>query len=164
MIREMRWCCFTKANSHRNRTGEHYFCHLLGGILLECHLGMAIGSLQKACVAMSRKFRYCLFVYATVEQGGYKIVAQSVEMKSLGKTVFIKDLSKMLCEGVRVDMFSILSSKEILAERDAIFLSILLLKTTIGENEIHHIIAHVDRAGFTVLGRTFGNTMSENRS
>ena len=102
MIKEMRWCCLTKANSDRNRTGEHYLRHLLGGVLLECHLGMAVGSLQKAGVAMSRQFCYRLFVHAAVEQGGDEVMAQSVEMKPLGKTVFIKDLSKMLCEGVRV--------------------------------------------------------------
>ena len=70
----------------------------------------------------------------------------------------------MLGEGIRMDRLSVLSGKEILAEWDAVFLCIPLLEATIGENEIHHIIAHVDRAGFAVLGRAFGNTMPINRS
>ena len=78
---------------------------------------MAVGSLQKTGVAVPCQLRHCLFIHTAVEQGGNKIVAQSVEVEPLGKTVFVKELSKMLCESVRVDRLSILSGKEILAER-----------------------------------------------
>ena len=81
---------------------------------------MAVGSLQKTGVAVTCQLCHSLFIHTAVEQGGDKIVAQSVEVKPLGETVFIKDLSEMLGEGVRVDRLSIFSGKEILAERNAL--------------------------------------------
>ncbi len=88
--------------------------------MLECHLRMAVGSLQKTGVAVTCQLCHCLFIHTAVEQGGDKIVAQSVEVKPLGEAVFIKELTKMLGEGIRMNRLSILSGKEILAERDRV--------------------------------------------
>lgn len=53
---------------------------LVSGSLLQLHLRMAIGSLQKTSVTVTGQLSHRLFVHTVVQHGGDEVVPEGVEM------------------------------------------------------------------------------------
>ena len=87
-------------------TKEYSLSELVSDSLLQLHLRVAVGSLQKAGVSMTGQFSYRLLVHAVVQHGGDKVMTQGVEVVLSGESIFVIESPQVLRESVWVYRFS----------------------------------------------------------
>ena len=76
---------------------------------------------------MSRKLRNCLLVHAVVQERCHKEMPESVQMEFLWKAYAIINSPKVLCEGIRMNEFSVIVAKHIIVKFFTALLSLTFL-------------------------------------
>lgn len=134
--------------------------HGCGGVLFALHLGMAIGTFQKARVTMTGQFCHGLLVDAAVQQSGDEEVTQGVEVIFCGETVGGVDLTQTLGECVGVEQLSLLVDEQIWAEISAPFGGFLYQPPAVTEQNAAQSRGEDDLAAAAVFGGAFHDALA----
>ena len=134
--------------------------HGCGGVLFALHLGMAIGTFQKARVTMTGQFCHGLLVDAAVQQSGDEEVTQGVEVIFCWEAIGGVDLTQTLGECVGVEQLPLFVDEQIGTEISAALGGFLHQPPAVTEQHTAQSRGEDDLAAAAVFGGAFHDALA----
>ena len=97
--------------------------HAFRSLLLELHLRVTVGALQKRRIAMTGEVCDRIFVHALMQKRRDKKVAQCMQMVAFRKSQFRKQRLQVLAERVRVDGCAVVFRENVFREWDTMLIA-----------------------------------------